>query len=77
MLKRGYYPTKGGHLARVDEDITTIGLGVIPAIEALVAYKADGTFAYKGGDYDPHPGDSLDLPVEQWQPHPRDGGTKR
>lgn len=64
MLKKGYYPTKGGYTARLDVDIIQDGqLAVIPDI-GFVAYKVNGEFAYK----DEHPSDNLDLIVDQWVP---------
>lgn len=62
MLLKGYYQTKGGHLAR--KDITRDEqLGVVLGI-GFVAYNLNGEFAYKDSDYDNHPGDSLDLLIE-------------
>lgn len=67
MLNKGYYTTKGGHKARLDNDITEHGLGVVSGV-GYVCYNANGEFSYKDENYDPHPGDSLDLIVSEWQP---------
>lgn len=69
MLRKGYYPTKGGYHARLDSDITVCGLGVIRGI-GFVAYNVTGEFTYKDEAYEPHSGDSLDLIVDQWQAQP-------
>lgn len=69
MLRKGYYPTKGGYHARLDRDIVTEGIGVVREV-GYVAYNVNGEFAYKDEHYEPHPGDSLDLLVEQWQEKP-------
>lgn len=71
MLRKGYYLTKGGYHARIDNDISGDrgGLGVIREV-GYVSYQATGEFSFKDEAYEAHPGDKLDLLVETWQSRP-------
>jgi len=69
LLRKGYYRTKGGFIARLDTDIVTSGVGVVTGgYRGYVAFEVNGQFAHKESyrGHDDDPGDSLDLLRETW-----------